>query len=205
MSPSAPSGVRRVNRRTRNAEQRRENFYYEALAFSVHHINLVFDEDIMKPERLTKAPENAGIDPSTMRISEWYQESIREDDDPHAPSSNRVSDFTGADRMSYQVREPIENDEDRLAMKRGDMPPPLPQRAANPRIREHQALQEFHSKSDKMHRATSDDDLTQAWFDYGRSVFPQSVRKTGTHVELFNVPTYRCSIFSTIWFFQPEE
>ena len=90
----------------------------------------------MKPERLTEAPENAGIDPSTVRISKWYQESTREDDDLHSPSSNRVSDFTGADRMSYQVRKPIKNDEDRLAMNRGDMPPPLPQRVSNPCIRE---------------------------------------------------------------------
>ena len=70
----------------------------------------------------------------------------------------------------------------------------MPQRVAHPRIREDQALQEFHSKSGEMHRATSDDDFSQAWFDYGRSVFPQSVKKTGTNVELFNVPTYQCSI-----------
>ena len=80
-----------------------------------------------------------------MRIGKWYQESIGEDDDPHAPSSIRVSDLSGAERLSYQVRGPIENDEDRLAMKRGDMLPPLPQRVANPRIREDQ-FQEFHSK-----------------------------------------------------------
>ena len=128
----------------------------------------------MKPQRLTKAPENG------------------EDDDPHSPSSNRVSDLAGADKMSYQVRKRIENDEDKLAMKRDDMPPPWPQRLANPRIQENQALPEFHSKSDKMHRATSDDDFTQARFVYGRSVFPQSVRKTGTNEELFNVQTYQC-------------
>ena len=65
--------------------------------------------------------ENAGIDPRTMRIGKWYQESTREDDDPRSPASNRVSDLAGADRMSYQVREPIEKDEDRLAMQRGDI------------------------------------------------------------------------------------
>ena len=57
-----------------------------------------------------------------------------------------------------------------------------------------QASHEFYSNSDKMRRATSNDAFTQAWFDYSRSVFPQSVRKTGTNVELFNVPTYQCSI-----------
>ena len=96
--------------------------------------------------------------------------------------------------MSYQVRDPIENDEDRLAMKSGNMPPPFTQRVANPRIREDQALQEFHSTSDKIPGATSDDYFPQAWFDYGRSVFTQSVKKTGTNVELFNVPTYQCRI-----------
>ena len=47
-------------------------------------MNLVFDVENMKPKRLTEAPENAGIDPSTMRVSKWYQESTREDDDPHS-------------------------------------------------------------------------------------------------------------------------
>ena len=87
-----------------------------------------------------------------------------------SPSSIRVSDLAGAERRSYQVREPIEDNEDRLAMKRGDMLPPLPQRVDNPRIREDQALQDFHSKSVKMHRATSDDHFPQAWLDYRRSV-----------------------------------
>ena len=73
--------------------------------------------------------------------------------------------------MSYQVREPFENDGETLAMKRGDMPPPVPKRVANPRIRKDQALQEFRSNSDKMHRATPEDEFAQTWFDYGRSVF----------------------------------
>ena len=75
-----------------------------------------------------------------MRVSKWYKEPTREDDDPHFPSPSRVSDvFTGTNRTSYQEREPIENDEDRLAMKRGDVPPPVPKRVANPRIRDDQA------------------------------------------------------------------
>ena len=48
-------------------------------------------------------------------------------------------------------------------MKRGDPPPPLPKRVANPRIGEDQALHEFYSNSDNMHHATSDDAFTQAW------------------------------------------
>ena len=169
MSSSKPICVGRVNRWTRNSAQRIANHYYESLAFSQHNIDLVFDEETMEPERLTEAPENASIDPSTMRVSKWYQEPTREDDDSHFSSSSRVSDvFTGTSRTSYQEREPIENDAERLAMKRGGMPPPSPQRVANPRIRDVQALHEFYSNSDKMRRATSDDGFTQAWFDYSR-------------------------------------
>ena len=92
----------------------------------------MFDEEIMKSEKLTWATENAGIDPSTMKMKRWYQEPTREDEDPHFSSSSRVSDaVSGADRTSYQEREPIENDEERLAMKKDDMPPPVPERVAN--------------------------------------------------------------------------
>ena len=47
-------------------------------------------------------------------------------------------------------------------MKRGDMPPPVPKRVNNPRIQEDHGLKEFHSISDKMHHATSDDKFAQA-------------------------------------------
>ena len=125
----------------------------------------------MKAERLTKAPENAGIDPSTMKMKTWYQEPTRESDDSQLPSSSRLSDaLSGTDRTSYQAREPIEDDEERLAMKRGDMPPPVPERVANPRSRDDLAVQECQSYSDKMHRASSDNALTQAWFNYCRNV-----------------------------------
>ena len=103
MSSPTPIGVGRVNRWTKNSAQRLENFYKESLAFSRLNIDLVFDEDNMKPERLTEAPENAGIDPGIMRVSKRYQESTREDDDPHFSSSSRVSDvLTGTNRTSYQ-------------------------------------------------------------------------------------------------------
>ena len=63
-------------------------------------------------------------------------------------------------------------------MKIGDTTPPLPRRVSNPRIRDNQALNEILSNSNKMHRATSKDAYTQAWFDYNRlSVFTQSLRK----------------------------
>ena len=43
MSSSKPIGVRRMNRR--NLAQRLEDHCYEALAFSRHNIDLVFDEE----------------------------------------------------------------------------------------------------------------------------------------------------------------
>ena len=109
----------------------------------------------LQQEKPTKAPDNAGVDQSSMRGSKWYQESTREDDDHRSPPSSAVSDvITWTNRMSCQVREPIEHDEEKLAMKRGDMPPPLPERVDNPRIREAQAQMELYSNSDKIHHAT---------------------------------------------------
>ena len=64
-----------------HADQRRENYCYEALGFSRHNIDPEFDEEHMKAERLTTAPESAGMDPSTMKMKTWYQEPTREGDD----------------------------------------------------------------------------------------------------------------------------
>ena len=97
----------------------------EALAFSRHTIDLEFDDETMRPEKATEAPRNAGIDPSTVVMKQWYRK------------HNRVSDQkapTGTNRASYHAREPIEDDDERLAMRNGDMPPPVPERVASPRI-----------------------------------------------------------------------
>ena len=67
---------------------------------------------------------------------------------------------TGTDRASHQAREPIEDDEERLAMRQCDMPPPVPERVTNPRIRADQAVQDFQWDSEKMLRATYEE-LTQ--------------------------------------------
>ena len=45
-----------------------------------------------------------------------------------------------------------------------------------------------------MHRATHERAYTRAWFDYCRSVFPESVRNAGPDVDLYNVSTYQRSI-----------
>ena len=76
-------------------------------------------------------------------------------------------------------------------MKKGDMLLPLPGRVSSLRIRDDQALNEFCSNSDKIHRAASDDVHTQAWFDFSRSsIFPQSVRKW---VKTLSFSTYQLS------------
>ena len=97
---------------------------------------------------------------------------------------------TRTDRASHHAREPIEDDDERLAMRKCDMHLPVPELVANPRNREDGARRECRQSSGKMHRAT----YTKAWFDYCRSGFPQSVRKTGPDVNLKNVSTYQCSI-----------
>ena len=45
-----------------------------------------------------------------------------------------------------------------------------------------------------MHLATHENGCSRAWFDYCRSVFPQSVRKASSIVDLYNVSTYQCRI-----------
>ena len=122
MAASIPHCVMKSDRWSLDDDRLREDYYYEALAFSRHSINLELDEEIMKPEKATKAQRNSGIDPSTMKMMQWYQGQDRLSDKskwqlPH----NRVSDKkapTGTDRASYQTREPIEGDEERLAMRR---------------------------------------------------------------------------------------
>ena len=50
-----------------------EDYYFEALAFSRHTIDQEFDDETMRPEKATEAPRNARIDPSTMKMKQWYQ------------------------------------------------------------------------------------------------------------------------------------
>ena len=62
MSSSEPIGVGRVNRWTRKAvDQRSENFHYDALAFSGHNIDLLFDEGNMKPENSPRRWEKQAL------------------------------------------------------------------------------------------------------------------------------------------------
>ena len=76
----------------------REECYYEALAFSRHTIDLEFDEETMKPEKAAEAPRNAGTDPRTMKMKQWFQKHDRVSDQK-AP--------TGTDRASYHARDQL--------------------------------------------------------------------------------------------------
>ena len=181
-------------RHTRD-DRLREDYYYEAFAFSRHSINLELDE-IMKPEKASKAPRISGIEPRTMRMKQWYQGEDRlSNESQWQLPRNRVGDEkapTGTDRASYHAREP--DDDERLAMRQGDMPPSAPEPIANARIPEDRSVQDFQHNSEKLHRATHKDACTKASFDYCRSVFSQSMKKAGPDVNLYNVSTYQCSI-----------
>ena len=68
------NSVCRINRLTKNSAEhaeRVENYYYEFLAFSRHSVDLEFNEEVMKPEKLTEAPDNAGFNLDTMKVSKW--------------------------------------------------------------------------------------------------------------------------------------
>ena len=82
------------------------------------------------------------LKPDTMRVSKWYQEATLKGDVSHFSSFNRTSDTCVESNLTSE-REPIEDDEERLPTKIGDMPPPLPGRVSEPRIRDGQALNEF--------------------------------------------------------------
>ena len=61
---------REVDSLSQDEDSLREDYYYEALAFSRHTTNLEFDEETMKPVKAAEAPRNAGIDPSTMKMKQ---------------------------------------------------------------------------------------------------------------------------------------
>ena len=137
MAVSIPHWVVQSDRLSPDEDRLREDYYCEALTFSRHTINL--DEETMKPEKATEAPRNVGIDPSTMQMKQWYEGHDRVGD-REAP--------TGTDRASYHAREPIEDNDERLAMRQGAMLLPVPERVANPRIREDRAVQNFRQDSE---------------------------------------------------------
>ena len=96
----------------------------------------------MKPERFTEAPDHARFNPDTMRVCKRYQKTTRHGHVSHFSSFSRTSD-TLVETGWTSAREPIEDDEERLAMKINDMPPPLLGQVSNPKIRDNQVLNDF--------------------------------------------------------------
>ena len=58
MAVSIPHWVVKADSLSLDEDSLREDYYYEALAFSRHTINLKFDEETMKPEKASEAPRN---------------------------------------------------------------------------------------------------------------------------------------------------
>ena len=149
MTVSIPHSVVNSDSLSQDADCLREGYDYEALAFSRHIVDLEFEKETMKPEKAIEAPRNAGIEMKR-------------------PTQGHVSDQkapTGTERATHQARERIEDDDERLALRKGDMPPPVPERVANPKSREDRTVEDFRQNSEKMHRATSEYAHTKAWFD----------------------------------------
>ena len=97
MAVSTPHFVVKSDRWSLDDDRLPEDNCYEALAFSRHSINLELDEETMKSEKATKTPRNSGIDPSTMKMKQWYQGQDRVSDKSQWQlPSNRVSDQKGA-------------------------------------------------------------------------------------------------------------
>ena len=78
MSTRRLTGVCRINQWTK---------YYGSLAFSRQSVDLEFNEEVMKPERFTEAPDHTDLKPDTMKGSKWYQEAISRTSDAFVETS----------------------------------------------------------------------------------------------------------------------
>ena len=83
--------------------------------FFRHSVDLDFNEEVMKPERFTETPDHAGVNPDTIRVSKWYRKTTLKGDVSHFSSFSRTSG-TFVETNLTSEREPIKDDEERLAM-----------------------------------------------------------------------------------------
>ena len=167
-----------------------ENHFCESLALCRHNVDLEFNGEVMKPDRYQETPDHAGFNPNTMRVSKWYQKTTLKGDVSHFSSFSRTSDTVVETNLTSE-KEPIEDDE-RLAMKIGDMPPLLPGPVSNPRIRDDQENSaRTRTRCTVLHLMMLH--TSMVWL---QSVIylPTICEKIGKEVELFNVSTYIFSI-----------
>ena len=133
MAVFKPRGVK-SDTWSRGDDQLRADQNYEALAFPSTQYQSESDEESMKPEKATMAPRNSG------NKSKYHE---NEEIEPGTRSRERHEGAHGNGQSILSVREPIEDDEERLSMRQGDVPPPVSEPVANPRIREDRAVQDF--------------------------------------------------------------
>ena len=91
-----------VDRLSPEEDRLREDYCYEALAFSRHTIDLEFDDETMRPEKATEAPRNAGIDPSAMKMKQWYQKHNRVSDQKAPTGTNKTSSWSWHQPMTWR-------------------------------------------------------------------------------------------------------
>ena len=185
LAVSIPHWVVKSDRLSPDEDRLREDYYYEALAYSRHHQLGVQCEDhaakeghwgAEKRRNRSKYHENESIDTSdtiawVIRRRHWNGQSILP-----STGTNWRWRWAACDETRWHASTCTWTS------------------CANPKTREDRAGQNFRQTLEKMHRATSEDAYTNAWFGYCRSVFPQSVMKTGPDVDFYNVSTYQCSI-----------
>ena len=99
----------------------------------------------MKPQRFTEAPDYAGFNPDTMRVSKWYQRMTLKGDVSHFSFLSRTSDTFVETNLTTE-REPIEDDEEGLAMKIEDMPPTLSRRVSKSEDSIRSSIERIHLK-----------------------------------------------------------
>ena len=109
---------------------------------------------ILRQRGLPRRRKNAEMDPGTMKIKTWYRNRLAKVMILSFRLQVASDALSATDRTSDQAREPFEDDEERLAMKQGDMPPPVPERVANPRIREFEMTEQYRNFNQTRTRCT---------------------------------------------------
>ena len=94
---------------------------FVCLWLSPDSVHQDFNEEVIKPERFTEATDHAVVNPDNVRVSTLYQKTTLQGNVLHFSTFSRTSDICVETNLTSE-REHIEDDEERLAMKIGDMP-----------------------------------------------------------------------------------
>ena len=159
---------------------------YYSLALSQLNIDLMCDEEIMNPERLAEAPENASIAPGAMKVRSGNKKQLAKMTSHTSHPQVAWATFL-LERTGHLTKDESLSNTMKIGSRWREvkMPPPLPKRVLIARIRDDRALHKFYSNFHKMHRATSGDAYTQAWFD---NLWENSLRTLRELFERINSP-----------------